>query len=422
MAAKGIAVATSLISIPLTVGYLGTERYGLWMVVSSVISMLGFADFGLGNGLLNAIAEANGKDDRAAARRYVSSAFFMLLAVSILILGLFAFCYSFIPWPRLFNVATELAGQETGPTMVVLVACFAASLPLGIVQRVQLGYQEGFASNLWQVVGSLLGLGGLLVAISLRADLPWLVLAMSGGPVLATLLNWLVQFGISRRWLLPSINAFGWNACRRLARTGILFFVLQVVVSFAYASDNIIIAQLLGVSSVTTYAIVQKLFSVGPMIQTQFVTPLWPAYGEAAARHDIDWARRAVWRSTIASIGVCIALAVPTLLLAQPILAMWVGSQVSPSFSLLLGFAIWTIFSGYGSAVSTFLNGFGKLGFQASIGVAFALCATALKLLLCTKYGDSGVIWATVIAFAAVTAIPTAIMVPRVLSSAKAGQ
>ena len=46
-AARGIGVATSLISVPLTLHYLGVERYGLWMTISSVIAMLGFADLGL---------------------------------------------------------------------------------------------------------------------------------------------------------------------------------------------------------------------------------------------------------------------------------------------------------------------------------------------------------------------------------------
>src|SRR6516225_8522455 len=58
-AAKGMAVLTALITVPLTVGYLGMERYGLWMTISSVIAMLAFADLGLGNGLMNVLSEAN---------------------------------------------------------------------------------------------------------------------------------------------------------------------------------------------------------------------------------------------------------------------------------------------------------------------------------------------------------------------------
>src|SRR5262245_43745518 len=61
--ARAVQVGTSLITIPLTVHYLGNERFGLWMAISSVLAMANFADFGIGNGVLNTVADAFGKND-----------------------------------------------------------------------------------------------------------------------------------------------------------------------------------------------------------------------------------------------------------------------------------------------------------------------------------------------------------------------
>ncbi len=72
--AKVISVSTALISVPLTLHYLGAERYGMWMTMSSLVAMLGFADLGIGNGLLTSVASAHGRDDRAKIKAYVSSA------------------------------------------------------------------------------------------------------------------------------------------------------------------------------------------------------------------------------------------------------------------------------------------------------------------------------------------------------------
>jgi O-antigen/teichoic acid export membrane protein len=44
------------------------------MVLLSIIAAMSFADLGIGNGLMNAISEAYGKDDRKLAREYVTSA------------------------------------------------------------------------------------------------------------------------------------------------------------------------------------------------------------------------------------------------------------------------------------------------------------------------------------------------------------
>ena len=182
--AKGISILTGLITIPLTLGYLGVERYGVWMTISSVVLMMGFADLGMGNGLLNAISEAHGNDDRQAALNYVSSGFFMLLGVALLIVLVFILAYPFVPWPTVFNIKSKLAAQEAGPAMAAFVVIFALNLPLGVVQRVQMGYQEGYQTSLYQCLGSIFGLIAVLLVIYVEGGLAWLVLAMAGGPVL----------------------------------------------------------------------------------------------------------------------------------------------------------------------------------------------------------------------------------------------
>ena len=85
--ARAVTVITWLVTVRLTVHYLGTERYGLWMTITSMVAMMSFADLGIGNGLLNSITEAKGGEDRESVRKYVSSAFFLLLTIALVLLG-----------------------------------------------------------------------------------------------------------------------------------------------------------------------------------------------------------------------------------------------------------------------------------------------------------------------------------------------
>jgi len=203
IAARGVGVLTSLISVPLTLHYLGNERYGMWMTISSIIAMIGFADLGMGNGLVNAIAEADGKNDVETAHMYVSSSFFLLSGIALCLFLGFLTVYWIVPWARVYNVTSASALKEAGPATAVLFISFAVNMPLGIVQRVQMGYQEGFQTNIWTAVGAILGLAGVLAAIYYKADLPWLVLAMTGGPVLALLFNWHVFFFVRSAIYFP---------------------------------------------------------------------------------------------------------------------------------------------------------------------------------------------------------------------------
>jgi len=79
---------------------------------------------------------------------------------------------------------------------------------------------------------------------------------------------------------------------KRILQGGLLFFVLQLGVTVAYASDNLIIAKILGLDDVAQYSVVSKMFEGVLMVFGLAVTPLWPAYGEAKARGDLHWIKK----------------------------------------------------------------------------------------------------------------------------------
>lgn len=237
--AKGIAIVTMLLSVPLAVGYLGSERYGLWLTISSFIAVLGFADLGLSEGLLNALSEANGHDDIESARQSVSSAWWLLLGIALILAAGFALIYARVPWPHVFNVSSAQAAAEAGPALVVFIGCFVVTMPLDIVQRIQLAYQEGYANSRWQALGSLLALVSVLLAIHMKAGLPWLVLAVAGAPVVATFFNGVMLFGFQRPWLRPRWKKVNGAAARKLFRLGILFFILQMTIALALSLIHI---------------------------------------------------------------------------------------------------------------------------------------------------------------------------------------
>lgn len=414
-AAKGVNVLTVLISVPLTVRYLGVERYGLWMTISSVIAILGFADLGMGNGLLNAISEANGKDDRKMAREYVSSAFFMLSGVATILAVLFVVIYPLISWQRFFNVSSAQAAAEAGPAMSIFIGCFIVNIPLGIVQRVQTGYQEGFINNLWQAAGNLLGLAGVLLVIHLRAGLPWLVLAMAGAPALVSFLNGIVLFKFNRPWLQPEWRRITGTAAKKIFRLGILFFLLQITAALAFSSDNMVAAQILGPKAVALYSIPMKLFGIAPMILSMILYPLWPAYGESVARGDIAWVKRTLNRSLIIALFITVLPSLVLVLFGPQIIKLWVGAAMIPPFLLLLGFAVSTVLQAAGNAVAMFLNGSNIIGFQVVLALMMSVSALIAKIFLAQTLGLSGIIWGTVFAYALFTALPLSFYIPRLL-------
>ena len=396
-AARSVQMITSIVSVPLTFHYLGPERNGLWVVISSTITMFSFADLGIGNGLLNAIAGAHGRGDRTSAAHYVSSAFFALIAVAALVATAFAGCYAFVPWPSVFNVSTAQAAAEAGPSVAVFVASFSVSMPLGVVQRVRMGYQEGFVDSLWTTIGGLAAFVSVLMAIRWQLSLPWLVFAMAGVPAVVQLVNAAVLFTRHYPWLRPSLRLVRRDAVVQVMQTGGYFFVLQIAGSVAFQSDAMILTQMLGATAATLYVIPMKLFQLMPTIVGVASNALWPAYGESIARGDLSWARSALVRSMAVGFALSAASSAFFVMFGQRIIRLWVGVEVVPTYLVLVAMGTWAVILTVSSALAAFLNGAGILRFQAIAAVLMMIANVTFSIALTRRLGLSGVVWGSVL-------------------------
>ena len=396
--AKIIAVVTLIISTPLILHYLGAERFGLWMTISSLIVVLGFVDLGIGNGLLNIIADAHGRDDKDLARRAVTSSFVLLTIVGVVLAFTFTAAYAFLDWGHIYNVSEPMADYEAGVATAVLIVCLAINLPLLTAQKVQLGYQEGMQANLWQAVGSIFMLVGILSAIYLKAGLPWLVLAAAGGPAVVMGLNWLHQFLVVRRWLLPQINCLDWKMGRHIAAMGAVWTWFQLMAFIGTSADNIIISHLFGAAAVGSYAVMAKLQSV-LLIAQLLSAPLWPAFAEALERGDLDWARRTFTRAMVLFTGLGIASALVMGIGSFWIIQVWVGPEMVPTILMATGFALWGLITHFFAAIAALMANNRLIKKFTVLTTVAAFLSLVLKFILAKEMGVPGVIWASVIGY-----------------------
>jgi O-antigen/teichoic acid export membrane protein len=414
--ARIVQAGTSLVTVPLTLKYLGNERFGLWMTISSVLAMAAFADFGVGNGVLNTVATAFGKNDVEGIRKAVSSGFAILSSIAVLLLLFFWGIYPFISWADFFRVSSPLARNEAGPALAVFAACFALNISMDVVQRVQLGLQQGYRYGLWQLCGSVAGLIGVLGGIGLHVGLPVLVIAIAGAPIFATSLNAIHFFGFVRPDLRPSRRLVARGAISEIARLGGLFFVLQVVVAVSFSADNFIIARTLGAVNVPEYSIPQRMFALLAAMSGMLVAPLWPAYGEAISRGDVAWVRRTLVRSLLVVLAVASTISGFLLIMSDKLIYWWVGSRIHPPFFLLAGLAIWTVIDCCSGALASFLNGMAVIRFQVIVASLFGVGCLALKVFFIRHYGIESVPWATILAYSLLSVLPFAIYVPRLIN------
>jgi O-antigen/teichoic acid export membrane protein len=395
--AKSVNTLTMLVAVPITLHYLGAERYGLYMAITSIMVFLGFADLGVGNVVLNLISESYGNNNVEGAKKNTSTAFFMLIFVSIGLIFIFWIIYPHAKWAQFFNVSSSIARREAGPAVVVFVICYLVNVPFSIIPRIQMGYQEGYLSSIWQAISNLIGLGGIIAMIYLKAGLPWLVLAIASVPIVGNLLNGIGLFVLQRPWLIPKWKDVSASISKNILSIGFLFLILQVTTAVVYFADNIIIAKVLGPEAVTNYAVPARLFLMVPTVVYMFLTPFWPAYGEAYVRGDIAWMKTTLMRAILTTFAICGFSSVFLITFGEKILEIWVGSNVMFSLPLMISLGMWITLSSVITPMALFLNAINKVRFQAICSLLAAFLSTLAKIALAGSIGLHGVVWGNIV-------------------------
>lgn len=420
--AKIVSAATALLSLPLTLGYLGTERFGMWATISSAILVFNLADLGIGNGMLNRVSAAYARGDHEDIRRVTANAVALLLAIALGIITTMAVLYPFVPWHALFNVQSAQARAEAGPAVALFVVFWSLRLPLSIVQRVQFGIQRGHLSNAWDIAASIASLVAIVIATRFDAGVYWLVAAFAGVPALTLLANWAVFYGYQQPALRPNLLSAHITDALPVVKAGLLILTLQMSSALVVAADSFVIAQVLGAEAVAGFAVVEKMFSLIPVFVMVVAHSMWPAFAEASTRGDTAWIRRSLIRVLTYALVVSTSLSIFLVFFGADIIAIWIRKAVEPSAMLLVAFAIWKVLECLGSTSSIYLNARDKLRQQLLPALLFCGSAIALKFWLVARLGVSGAIWATIAAFAVFIVLPYIAIIRETLRDDRSSQ
>lgn len=412
---KVITMLVSFLSVPLTISYLGSERYGAWVTIGSVLAWLSLTDFGLGNGLNNAVTTAAGEDRPDLARMHLSNGVFLLTSIACGT-GLVALAaWPFIDWGAVFGVTSPEARAEIGPAVAAALAAFLLQFPLGMAGKVYLAYQEGRIGSYWGAAGNVLSLVVLLAVTQTQGGLVWLVIALSGTSLLVNLASNLWMFLIHRPVLRPGLRHIEFGAMRPLGRVGGKFFLIQIMALVTFQTDNLVISHYLGAAHVPEYSLTYTLFSYTSLPQSVLFSYLWAAYTEAIARKDIAWVSRTFHLNLVLGMVFTALALVAIAVITKPFIGWWAGAAVVPSTALIWWMMGWSLINAFTNPIACLLASASHLRAQIIYSALSTVSNIVLSIFLVQRWGVEGVIAATVISYAFWVCIPCYVDAERLL-------
>jgi O-antigen/teichoic acid export membrane protein len=356
LGAKMVASLLGLVTVPLTLNYLGKQQFGLWMVVSSLVVWMQLADFGVSNGLANALAEAHGQDNRMAAKGYVSTALGFSLAIAAICILPMLFAAWNIPWGRVLNLREPGMEKIAALSFFVAGGLFIINIPLSIISRIYTAYQLGYIPNVLQIISSLASLVAILIAIWLNLSLPVLVLLAGFGPIMSNFLSWLF---LKRKlpWCTFDHSHISRTAFRRVMQSSLPLFVFQIGSLAVNNLINPVLAQLSSLDVVADFNILLKINSLIFFVAVSLSTPFFPAIREAFENREKGWVSKAICRAMIIRVGIILALSAPLSFFGNQLIRLWIGHDLGSVFGQI-GWSLFVaciVLAGASSGISEIL-------------------------------------------------------------------
>ena len=418
LVAKIVGAANVFIAVPFVLANLGSHLFGAWATLVSLSLAANFLDFGFGYGAMNLAAAAVGRGALQEIPTIARAGASALMRISLALCILSAVIIPLIPWQIALGLGEADAVMARQAAAAVLVSV-ALAVPLNLSNRLQLGIGLGERAFQWQAVGQGLALVMTVLAALEGASLTVCVIATVGSPLLASLAN---TFSLYRGLRIdPAADSQRVRTIRRIVhREGSQFFLLQLAAVLAYAIDLPLISSLRGSDEAGHYAIVQRVFSIIPMTLSLIWAPLWPVYRHAITANHLSWAFKTLRRASVGAVALAAAAGVLLALLFEPLTRLWTHREIEADWVLLSGFVGWCILEAAGTAMATFLNAAGILGFQVRAACVFAaLCATC-KYVAIRYLGIDELPWVLVVTYVLLNVIPFVIYRHRIFARVSA--
>ncbi len=390
------SIIANFLLVPLTINYLDTENYGIWLTLSSFIGWFSFFDIGLGNGLRNKFAEAKALGNYKDAQAFVSTAYFTIGSISLGIVILFLGINQFIDWTQLFNTNASLQG-ELSLLLPIIFAFFGLQLVVKLITSIYQADQNHSIQGKIQFFGQALSL--LAIWALTKTDQSSLLIfgsIFSALPVLILFGLNLFAFKTTFKAFKPKFSLWKKEYLKEITGLGFKFFVVQIAAMVLFSTDNFIISKLFGPEEVVPYNVAFKYFSIITMAYTIIITPYWSSFTEAYTKKDFDWIKKSV--SNIQKLWMLIPVGLIVMLfLADWFYQFWVGNKVKVPLQLSIAMAFFVVLLTFNMIYVNFINGVGKIKLQLITSLISMTINIPLSIYL-GKYlgwGSTGVILAT---------------------------
>lgn len=387
-----VRFVSSFALLPFLIDGLGDARTGLFLFATTLTGYFTAIELGVGTGVTRYVAQyrTRGEEEHLASLLRASLALMVGMGA---VIGAVLATVGIGLAPTLFDEP----GLKDEVTVTLLAAALTALLywpsRLGVaalngLERYDQGAVVGIVTSVLKIV---------ILAVMAGAGASVAVLVLVFG-ALSTLEG--VVAGVLAWPHLPLRRRLGrWRSgqLRGVAGFGGAVFVIGLSSTVQYALDRAVVAGFAGAAAVVTYEIAARpqagIRTLSSLLGTSFLSPV----SRLVASGRVDRMRTLVLVGSLFTVLVTAPVTVLVMVLAEPLIALWVGDQYREYAYYVQIFTSMFLIGCNVGALSSAVMGLGRMRTFVNLTIATAATNLTLSILLTARYGAVGVILGTVI-------------------------
>lgn len=381
--------AIGVILVPIMLGGLGSERYGLWIAALALSEMLSAIDFGLGWSVTREVARGASAD----SARFASSAANALLALGTTGMVVIA---AFGQWiAGAFGLGAEAAAVAPGVFVAIGIG-FAGESLSGYVTAVLYGVRRFDLVTLFHVGLALLRATGFVVLLA--ADLSLIALgvwyafstwvaAIIGAMAIRRLYS---DFSMRLRWIDT-------ETLRRHVSFSLASQFAALGTTAVWRAPALLLGFMRGAAAIVPYHVGQRPPLLAYSIGWRMAEATFPAASQHHGADDQEIEREVLHVGTRGSLVMLLPLLIVVAGAAPWILELWLGSADPAAVSVLRITAAAVLAHMLGAAALHVLWGQGKARVIVWIVASMTAAIVVLAWLLIPRFGPAGAAWAAVL-------------------------
>jgi O-antigen/teichoic acid export membrane protein len=415
----GFAVnaAVTLVLTPFVLQALGTSRYGIWILTSSIIGYYGFLDLGFRAGVTQYLTRYLAVGDRGKASECMSTAVAVLGSLGVVMVALsVAAAYAA---PSIFNLPSRM--EREAFWCILIVGCSSAlQFALCPFTSIFTATQRFDLANAIGVTTRLLIAGSVVAALKMQLGL----VGVSAATCLVSAFDYVVRWRVATR-LAPELEMSpryaSWRTVREIGAFGAWNSLISFNTFVYQHVPNILIGALMPIAAVGHYALATGLIRQIIAVLNPVGQVVYPAAAALHARGDRNALERLYHDGSRLMLLATVSVVVPAAFWAEDFYRLWIGDEYlsgSTFHSVVLLFQILLVSIGttyFSSIGGQILIGSGYVRAVATALICGSVLNLGMSLILMGRFGLAGMAFATVFGSVVVDLVVMPLILQRAL-------